>query len=232
MLLSDIFHNKFDVSYTEKSADQQHDIRFVGVVSGCYSFSNRIVEDTDVTSVFACRTKCISTKTITLDGPVRGQVGEPVSVKLDGFDIVRGTIVEVTQRGFTLEILASEEECTKIAGTIDWIKKNKFRSVKDKRDHKRTMLPEPCSAITLGDGRIVECFIIDVSTSGAAVSADMDIGVGTSLAIGTPLAVGSAIGKVARKLEIGFAIEFISPLDMENLDEVFAWSLPYLEAEA
>ncbi len=212
----------FAVPYSDKPAEKLHDIRFVGVVRGCYSLSDRLDENAACESVFACRTKSISTKRIEIDGPVRGEVGEAISLKLQEFEIIRGQVCAITDRGMVLEIDASEEERTQIAGTIDWIKKNKFRSVKDLRDHKRILLSEPRSAIVLEDGRIVECFVIDVSQSGAAVSANL------CLETGTPLALGSAVGVVARKLEVGFAVEFLEPLDMSKLDEIFAWSLDYI----
>lgn len=212
----------FTVPYSEKPAEKQHDIRFIGVVAGCYSLSERLDEGAGCESVFACRTKSISTKRIEIEGPVRGEVGEAISLKLQEFEIIRGRVCAVTDRGMVVEVAADDDERTKIAGTIDWVKKNKFRSVKDQRDHKRIMLAEPRSAIVFGDGRVVECFVIDVSQSGAGVSADICV------KEGVPMALGSAVGVVARKLEVGFAVEFIEPLNMDKLDEIFSWSLDYI----
>ncbi len=56
------------------------------------------------------------------------------------------------------------------------------------------------------------CFIIDMSPSGVAVSADY------TPTIGQPLAIGRAVGRVARHLEVGFAVKFITPLQPDELE--------------
>jgi len=221
----------FSDTYTDKPADQLHDIRYIGAICGCYSLSSREIVSDDQVKVFACRSQSISTKRIVVDAPVRGEVGELVCAKFEGFDIISGMISQLNPGGFVIDIMATKDECTKIAAKIDWVKKNKFRSFHDKRKHKRIMPPNPRTAITLSDGAVVECFVIDVSQSGVAVSADI------FPEIGTRLAVGKAIGVVVRHLEVGFAIRFEETLDLDHLDAVFAWSLSYLndgdgEAEA
>lgn len=212
----------FSDTYTDLPAEAMHDIRYIGAISGCYSLSSREKEEGAV-NVFACRTQSISTKKLVIDAPVRGELGELVSTKLEEFDIISGIISQRTSNGFIIDILANEEECTKIAGKIDWVKKNKFRSFQDKRNHKRIMPPNPQSAITLGDGAVVECFVIDMSQSGVAVSADI------SPKAGTRLAVGRAVGTVTRGLDVGFAVQFEQKLALDELDSVFAWSLQHLK---
>jgi hypothetical protein len=58
------------------------------------------------------------------------------------------------------------------------------------------------------------CFIIDMSVSGAAVSADVQP------EVGTPLAVGACIGRVVRHLELGFAVKFIEEQPREHLEKL------------
>ena len=212
----------FADSYTDKPAEQLHDIRYIGAIKGCYSLSSRELGSDDQVKVFACRTQSISTKRIVIDAPVRGEVGELVSAKFEEFDIISGMISQINPGGFIIDIMATEAECTKIAGKIDWVKKKKFRSFQDKRKHKRIMPPNPRSAITFADGSVIECFVVDVSQSGVAVSAD------NTPEIGARLAVGHAVGVVIRHLDVGFAVRFEKNLDLDHLDAVFAWSLSYL----
>jgi len=212
----------FADSYTDKPAEQLHDIRYIGAVKGCYSLSSRSLEGDDQIKVFACRTQSISTKRIVVDAPVRGEVGELVCAKFEEFDIINGMISQINPGGFVIDVMATEDECTKIAAKIDWVKKRKFRSFQDKRKHKRVMPPNPRTAMTLADGSVIECFVIDVSQSGVAVSADV------APLVGARLAVGHAVGVVVRHLDVGFAVRFEKTLDLDNLDAVFAWSLNYL----
>ena len=65
--------------------------------------------------------------------------------------------------------------------------------------------------IVLTDDSI--CFVIDVSPSGAAISADVDP------EIGTRLAVGRAVGHVVRRFNEGFAIQFDRVYEMDYLEQ-------------
>ena len=63
--------------------------------------------------------------------------------------------------------------------------------------------------------------MIDVSVSGAAVSAELQP------EIGTPLAVGACIGRVVRHLANGFAVQFVEPLSRIDLERRFAQPSSY-----
>ena len=62
------------------------------------------------------------------------------------------------------------------------------------------------------DGSRLGCFVIDMSVTGAAVSADVQP------AIGSPLAIGRSVGRVIRHFREGFAVKFIQPVDRDYLD--------------
>ncbi len=103
-------------------------------------------------------------------------------------------------------------EREKLGAKIDWHKKHVHAQVPDKREHRRILPRDPRSLIVLADGRKVPCFIIDVSRSGAAVSAHFwpDLGM--------PMALGRVVGRVVRHLEVGFALQFIQPQEFEDLE--------------
>ena len=73
---------------------------------------------------------------------------------------------------------------------------------------------EPRSAIVMATGTVLPCLVIDISASGAAVSADIDP------PLGEPLAIGKVVGRVVRKLEVGFAVQFASPQDQQDVEEM------------
>jgi hypothetical protein len=62
------------------------------------------------------------------------------------------------------------------------------------------------------DGSIQNCFVIDMSVAGVAVSADF------VPEPGEVLAVGSVIGRVVRVFREGFAIRFVSLQDSDTLE--------------
>ena len=130
------------------------------------------------------------------------------------FGTVRGTVARHIDGGLCMDIEADDEEREKLASKIDWYKKRTFAGVTDKREHRRFMPREPRSAVVLADGTVMPCLVIDVAASGAAVSADVDP------ALGEPLAIGKVIGRVVRKLEVGFAVQFTAPQDQATIEEM------------
>ncbi len=201
------------------------DIRLVGSLSGCYSLESRKDAGDDVPKVFACRVQAISTYSAVLGCSVPGEVGERVSAKFDQFPVLTGSISRLFREGFVMDFTADEKARYEIAAKIDWIKKNRFKAERDKRHFKRIMPPNPHSAITLSDGRVLRCLVIDVSRSGVAVSADV------IPTIGARLAVGRAVGTVVRHIEGGFALKLDELLDLDDLDPIFEWSLAYVKPE-
>ena len=66
------------------------------------------------------------------------------------------------------------------------------------------------------DGTYRDCFIIDMSASGAAVSADVQPD------LGMPLAIGSCVGRVVRHFREGFAIKFVGAQNEAQLEKLVA----------
>ena len=62
------------------------------------------------------------------------------------------------------------------------------------------------------DGTVCGCFVIDMSVSGVAVSADIQP------EIGMPLAVGACVGRVVRIFPEGFAVKFVEPQSRDDLE--------------
>jgi hypothetical protein len=73
-----------------------------------------------------------------------------------------------------------------------WLEQNKNFDVPDMRMHKRVVPEAPHSTLIFPDGSMLGCFVIDLSASGVAVSADI------VAEIGTVLAVGKVTGTVVR----------------------------------
>jgi hypothetical protein len=64
------------------------------------------------------------------------------------------------------------------------------------------------------DGTIMNCLILDVSVSGAAISAE------TIPEIGTVLAIGTIVGRVIRHFKGGFGVRFIERQSDDRLEAV------------
>jgi hypothetical protein len=164
--------------------------------------------------VFACRLQSISTQQLVASAPVPGQEGEAITVNFEPFGTLRGSVARLIDGGFSMEIDGGSEDDDKLARKIDWYKRRTFAGVTDKRRHRRFMPRDPRSAIVLHSGMVLPCLVIDISSSGAAISADYEP------VTGEPLAVGRALGRVVRKLEVGFAVQFLEAFEIEIVEEM------------
>lgn len=190
------------------------DVRYVGSINGCYTLSSRreAAATTGGVEVFACRVLSISPTQVTVTAPVLGSANERLTSKIEGIGIIAGRIVRLIPDGFAYDVDASPEEREKLAARIAWLKRNRVKGEIDRREHKRIMPRDPRSTLTLEDGSRLTCMLVDVSRSGAALSADLQA------QIGMPLVVGRVAAKVVRRLEVGFAVQFDTLQDIDAVE--------------
>jgi hypothetical protein len=191
----------------EKGAD----VRFIGPVMGRYTLESRIRPSG--VQIFAIRLQSISPALLVASAPVPGRVGEVVTAHFVPFGNVRGRVARHIDGGFVIDIEGDYARRRKLAARIEWYKKRVFSGVTDKREHKRFMPREPKSAVVLADGTVLPCLVIDLSSSGAAISVDH------SPQVGDPLALGTALCRVVRRLDVGFAVQFLTPIDHQEVEE-------------
>jgi hypothetical protein len=175
---------------------------------------------------FACRAINISQSAIALLTPIAGVIGERVITYFEEFGELNGAISRVFNGGLVITIVANKKGRAKLRNRLLSLKEHENLKVSDRRLHKRIVPQEPRSALILSDGRILECFVIDMSASGAAVSSD------EIPTIGTPLAVGKVVGKVIRHFEDGFAVRFNEIQNLDRLEEMIVHNWSHEEVSA
>jgi hypothetical protein len=114
---------------------------------------------------------------------------------------------EAVEGGFAVEFQISESRRERVESRIRSLQD--AAADDDEIRHRRDPRQATGSAshITLPDGRVYPCEVIDVSISGAAVKAEV------LPALGTSLLLGKMRGRVVRYLENGVAMEFANRLD-------------------
>ncbi len=117
---------------------------------------------------------------------------------------VEGKIIRVLDRGFVITVVAGEDERAKLLAKIVWLDQHINYEKPDDRRSKRIVPQNPHSTLILSDGFVLTCFVIDMSVSGASVSADI------TPEMRMPLAVGTVVGRVVRQFVGGFAAQFMS----------------------
>lgn len=201
---------------TLRSHYDWHDIRFIGAVAGRYALSERREGGEGKVPVYACRLCSISTRMAVVVGPVVGNEKEVVTAHFDEFGLVRGRIARQLPSGFVMDLMLTPVERNKLGGKISWQKKRVIDQIPDKREHKRILPRDPRTVITTAEGARIPCFVIDISQSGMAVSAQI------WPELGTPMAVGKLVGRVVRYLDVGFAIQFIQTQALDQLEMLMA----------
>jgi len=163
---------------------------------------------------FACRTSRITPFQMLVDAPVLGPKGERVITHFGELGKLDGWIVDVSESGFLLDLAVTRRTREQLATKLAWLEKRQRDAVVDARRQKRLIPENPHTNLIFADGSTLCCFVIDVSPSGVAVSADVEPEVGTRLA------VGQAVGTVVRRFNEGFAVQFDRPLDPRSVEEM------------
>jgi PilZ domain len=185
-------------------------------VAGRYSLANWY-DPEGKPREFACRTSRVSPFQMLLAVPVTGKRGERVSAYFSDFGHLEGLITDVVNGGLLLELAIERKRRQQLANKLEWLeKRQQDTSVRDARKEKRIMPAEPHATLVFHDGSTRGCFVIDISTSGVAVSADL------VPEIGTPLAVGACVGRVVRHFREGFAVKFVELQNANRLEALIA----------
>ncbi|QDW41346.1 PilZ domain-containing protein [Bradyrhizobium sp. KBS0727] len=164
---------------------------------------------------FACRTTRVSPFRMIVEVPVVGKVGDRLTSYFRDFGKFEGRISDTMQRSFLLELEMTRARREKLSDMLTWLeKKQKNPAIKCIRKDARFVPSNPHSTLTLADGSVHPCFIIDVSATGVAVSTPVQP------RIGMPLAVGACIGRVVRLLPNGIAIRFIERQNSRALERL------------
>jgi hypothetical protein len=184
------------------------------IVGGNYAFPNRY-DPQGKPRTFACRTTRVSPFRMMVQVPVMGRIGDRLTSYFPDFGKFDGCITDTKSGAFLLELEMTGSMREKFANKLTWLeKKQKDPAIVDIRKDARIIPASPHSTLTLADGSTHGCFIIDMSISGAAVSAQLQP------PIGIPLAIGACIGRVVRLLPDGFAVKFVETQSRQDLNRL------------
>lgn len=184
-------------------------------VNGSYSLQRRWYDADGKLRSFACRTTRVSPFRMLVEVPVAGQVGERVTSYFREFGELEGIISHARRGAFLVEMEMTAARRARLSEQLTWLeKKFKDASVEDVRGDARIIPPTSHSVLILADASVHRCFIIDISSAGAGISAEVQP------PIGTPLAIGACVGRVVRAFETGFAVKFVERQDIDDLSRL------------
>jgi hypothetical protein len=161
---------------------------------------------------FPCQVINMSPGGLAMLAPGLGNVNDRVIVYLDHIGRVEGKITRIIDSGFAMSVSATPRKRDKLASQLTWFANRDILNLPEDRRHERIVPRNPVATLTLEDGTRLTCRIIDLSMSGAAVSAEK------RPPLQSKVALGKVLARVVRNLEEGFALEFIHEQHRDTLE--------------
>jgi hypothetical protein len=150
-----------------------------------------------------------------VDVPVVGRIGDRITSHFGEFGEFEGSISDSKNGSILLELEMTPERRQWMADKLAWLEMTRQDPlIQDARKDARFVPQVSHTTLTMADGKVSTCFIIDMSATGAAVSSEVQP------EIGTPLAVGSLVGRVVRVFETGFAVQFLEKQTLNDLSRL------------
>lgn len=163
----------------------------------------------------ACRSTRVSPYRMIVDVPVVGRIGDRITSHFGEFGEFEGSISDSKNGSILLELEMTPERRQWMADKLAWLEMTRQDpQIQDARKDARFVPQVSHTTLTMADGKVSTCFIIDMSATGVAVSSEFQP------AIGTPLAVGSLVGRVVRIFETGFAVKFVEKQTLNDLSRL------------
>ena len=145
--------------------------------------------------------------------PQVGGAGERVIAYIDHIGRVEGTITQVMDNGFEMQLGATDRKRDKLAAQLTWLANRDLLNLAEDRRHGRIVPKRPVTRLVLPNGVNVTCRVIDASQSGAAIATT------ERPQVGLLVTVGKLQGRVVRHIEEGFALEFTRLTHPDFLEE-------------
>lgn len=139
--------------------------------------------------------------------------GQQIVAYLDVVGRVEAVSADAVPGGFRVLFPPAGPKRERLAARLAWLANKDQATEAEQRRHARHEPKDTSSHITLPDGRVYPCEVIDISVSGAGVKVDV------MPSLGTFVMLGKMRGRIVRYLDTGIAIEFVRPLERGQLTE-------------
>lgn len=191
------------------------------VMEGTYVLPNWYDKDGKLRT-FACRATRVSPFRMMVEVPVVGKVGDSLISYFRDIGNFEGTISDTARRGVLLELEMTQTMRAKLADKLTWLEKKTKdpANISEGRAAPRFVPKASQTTLTLADGSIHTCLIVDASLTGVAVATEL------RPPIGMPLGIGACIGRVIRHTADGFAVKFVKQQSRDELNGLIVQTRP------
>ncbi len=164
---------------------------------------------------YPCQTVDMSPGGIAMAVPVIGAPGERVIAYVDHLGRLEGHIVRTIDNGFAMTVAATPRKRDKLAAQLTWLANRQILNLPEDRRHGRIVPRKQSGRLTLPNGIVVPCRVMDISESGCAVALAPDL----RPPVNSPVTIGRVAGRIVRHIEDGIAIEFSRLQHMDFLED-------------
>jgi PilZ domain len=158
-----------------------------------------------------CQVTDINLQGATFSAAMVPPEGQAIVAYLEEVGRIEAVSGPANASGFAVYFTLKGARLERLHQRIEWLQNRGSSNAEDNRRHARFEPEEKASQISLLDGRVYDCEVLDISVSGAAVKTDVMPSVGTSLML------GKMRGRVVRYIEQGIAIEFVKQLERAHM---------------
>ena len=162
-------------------------------------------------SEHACQVIDLSVEGATFITPSVPPQGQLIVAYLEEIGRVEAITGAAKPGGFSIAFNLKGARLERFKQRVEWLQQRGEGDSADNRRHARYEPTDRVSQVTLPDGRVYNCEVLDISVSGAGIKTEVVPSVGTYLML------GKMRGRVVRYLEHGVAIEFVKQLDGAHL---------------
>jgi hypothetical protein len=156
---------------------------------------------------YPCKVRDISIGGVAVLTPSTVEPDERIVAYIDHVGGLEGTVARTFDGGFALKFAITPHKREKLAAQLTWLLNRSVIGGAEERRHERVAPNNRSSTLTLAEGIVVPCSVLDVSISGAS------IGTPARPQIGTEVVLGKLRGRVMRHHETGIGVQFI---DVQN----------------
>jgi hypothetical protein len=140
--------------------------------------------------------------------------GLPIVAYIDGVGRVVGVSSDAAEGGFKVKFTFAASKRDRLASRLQSLSRKADAEYEEELETRSAPRIEPANStsnLSLSDGRVYACEVLDISLTGASIRTEI------LPALGAYVILGKMRGRIVRYTEQGIAIEFVRPLDQASL---------------
>lgn len=162
------------------------------------------------TSEHSCQVSELSVEGAIFSSNLAPPGGLPIVAYIETIGRVVGVSGDATDGGFKVNFTLAGNRRERLASRLASLRGTPEEESEPRRAPRYT-LSGSSSQLSLPDGRLYACEVLDISLTGASVKTEI------LPSLGTCIVLGKMRGRIVRYTDQGIAIEFVSPLDQASL---------------